>query len=239
MTGTLVNGAAVAVGGLIGLTLKKGLPKQVEQSLFQMLGLSVVVIGLGGLLESMVTVDGATGRIAVGGSFLLLCSLIVGITVGELLHLDERLNGFGDWIERKFKLTGFSKGFIDASIIYCVGALAIIGSLNDGLRGDSSTLFVKSALDGVTSIILGSTLGIGVAFSAVTVVIYQGAITLLAGVISPYASVTLLHSFYMVGYAIVICIGVNLFGVIKIKTANLLPALFIPVVYHIVVDIIR
>ncbi len=128
---------------------------------------------------------------------------------------------------------GFAKGFITASLVFSVGAMAILGSLNEGLRGDSSVLLVKSTIDFITAIILGSTLGAGVPFSGVTVFLYQGAITIAAGFIAPIVSDELLGMICMVGYCIVICIGTNFLGATKIKTANLLPALFGPVIYNI------
>ena len=232
MTGTIVNAVAIVAGTLIGVAFKKGLPKRLEETLYKMLGLSVFIIGLGGVLESMVTVDPATGGISVGGSLLLLASLVIGGAVGEGLRINDHLDRFGQKIEAKIGTEGFSKSFISATMIFCVGAMAIIGSLNDGLNGDSNVLFIKSALDFVCSLVLGGTLGIGAAFSAIPVLIYQGSMTLMASFISPYISAALLADICMAGYAIVMCIGINFLDFTQIKTANLLPSLLVPILYH-------
>lgn len=232
MTGTLVNVAAVIAGGCIGLGLKRGLNQRVQQAVTTMLGLSTAIIGINGVLSIMLTADTATGKISSAGEMLLLVSLAVGAAIGELLHIEDRLERVGDGIEARLGAGGFSRGFISASILFCVGAMTIIGSLSDGLTGDSSVLFIKSALDFIAAIIMASTLGIGVLFAAVTVLIYQGGLTLGAGLLAPYLTGVLLDQICMVGYAIVICIGINFFGVVKIKTANLIPALLVPVVYN-------
>lgn len=237
MTGTLVNAAAVVVGGGLGLVLKKGLPERLEKAITKMLGLSVLIIGLNGIITSMITVQ-PDGKLASSGELLLLASLVIGVVLGEQLDIDGRLDRMGQYIESRAKADGFSKGFISASLIFCIGAMAIIGSLNDGLRGDSSVLFIKSALDFIASIILASSLGFGVMFSAIPVLLYQGAITLAADWIAPLISDDLLSIICMVGYAIVACIGINFLEFTKIKTANLLPALLVPVVYYVVTCLI-
>lgn len=163
------------------------------------------------------------------GGLLLLVSLVLGCLAGELLRIDDRLSGLGDAVEKRVHIEGFSQGFITASIITCVGAMSIVGALNEGLTGNNEVLLVKSTLDFVTCLVLASSLGIGVAFAAVPTLIYQGAITLCAGFLAPYISDDLLNMICMVGYAIVICIGLNLLMNAKIKTANLLPAMVVPV----------
>lgn len=228
--GTIVNAIAIIIGGGIGLLLKKGLPQRVEEIAMKMLGLSVFMVGINGVITAMITVvDG--GKLESNGSLLLIASLVIGGVVGELLDVDSALNRAGKRIEERFGKEGFAKGFISASLIFCIGAMAIIGSLQDGLTGDSTTLFIKSTLDFVCALVLGSTLGYGVVFSFVPVLVYQGAITLLAGVISPFISDALLGNICMVGYAIVLTIGINFLQFTTIKTANLLPALLVPIVY--------
>lgn len=237
MTGTIVNVAAIVAGSLVGLLLKRGMPKNVEETVMKIMGVSVVVIGLNGVIGSMFTVAG-DGGLSSSGELLMLCSLVIGAVLGELLDIDGRLNRFGSYIEAKTKADGFSRGFVSATLIYCVGAMAIVGSLNDGLSGDSSILLIKSALDGVNSIIFGASLGIGVAFSAIPVLVYQGSITLLAGVIAPLISDALLNNICAVGYVMVGCIGLNVAGITRIRVANLLPALLVPVAYQIAVGIL-
>ena len=238
MTGTIVNAVGIVVGGLIGISIKKGLPERIEKIVTLMLGLSVTIIGMGGLITSMITV-GEGGKLVSSGELLLFISLVVGSSLGEWWNIDGGLEKMGKAIERKIGTEGFSKGFISASLLFCVGAMAIIGALNDGLRGDSSVLLIKSALDFTTSIIMGSSLGISVCFSAIPVFLYQGLISLGAGYISPFVSNEMLSSVCLVGFTIVLCIGINFFEVIKIKTANMLPALAIPIIYHLISSSIK
>lgn len=234
MTGTLVNFFAIMLGGVVGLLLKRGIPARINDSVLKIEGVVVAVIGLNGMLTVMLSVDPETGALQSNGELLLLISLVLGCIAGELVRLDDLLNRFGGWVERRIgdKGDGFSKGFISASLIFSVGAMSVIGPLNDGLNGDSGILLIKSMLDGTTAVILASTLGFGVLFSAVPVFLFQGAVALLAGWISPYVSGELLNMFSMAGYAIVLCIGINFLLDAKIKTANLLPALAVPVVYY-------
>ena len=233
MTGTLVNAAAIIAGTLIGLLVKKGLPDEKEKAIMKIMGLAIMVIGINGVISSMFTVS-ADGSLSSSGELLMVISLIIGTIAGEYLNIDERLNRFGQRIEEKTKAEGFSKGFISASILYCVGAMAIIGSLNDGLTGDSSVLFIKGALDGTMSVMLTASLGFGVAFSAIPVLLYQGAISLLAGIISPLVSDMLLNQICSIGYVMVIAIGLNVAEISRIKVANLLPGLLVPVLYQLV-----
>lgn len=221
MTGTLVNAGAIVVGGFAGVLLKRGLSEETGRTCNQMFGLATAVVGLNGLLSNMMEV-GADGRLSASGELLLFLSLVIGGVVGEALHLEERINRGGKRIEARLGSEGFAAGFINASLIFCVGAMAIMGAINDGLTGDSSVLFVKSALDGV--------------FSAVPVFLYQGAITLLAGALAPYCTDAMLRSLCTVGYALVICIGLNFLLVNRIKTANLLPSLLVPIVYQLAVQ---
>jgi len=232
MFGTIVNAAAILVGGLLGLLIKKGIPKSIEDSILKVNGLVVSIIGLNGVLSATLTADAATGKISSSGEMLLLISMVVGTLIGEFCRLDDRLYGFGRWIETKAHADGFAQGFISASLVFCIGAMSIIGALNDGLTGDSKTLLIKSVLDGTSAVIFGATMGIGVAFAAIPVFLYQGAIAMLSGVLSPLISADLLNMICLVGYAIVICIGLNFLFNTKIKTANLLPALLVPIVYN-------
>ena len=182
MTGTLVNAAAIVAGGAVGLLAKKGIPTRMEDALHKAMGLAVIVIGINGVITNMVTAD-ADGVLSSSGELLLVFSLVLGVLAGEFLQIEERLNSLSGIVEQKLHLTGFAASFVSGTLIYCVGAMAIIGSLDDGLRSDPSILFVKSTLDGISSIVLGATMGPGVIFSAIPVVLYQGAITLLAGLL--------------------------------------------------------
>lgn len=227
MMGTVVNAAAVVAGGAVGLLAKKGIPAHMEDALHKATGLAVIVIGLNGVVTNSVTAN-ADGTLSSSGELLLVFSMVLGVLVGEWLQIEERLNGLSGMVEQKLHLTGFANSFVNGTLIYCVGAMAIIGSLNDGLRGDPSVLYVKSTLDGITSIVLSATMGPGVIFSAVPVFVYQGAITLLAGALEGILQGELLRQVCMVGYVLVACIGVNFMGSYHIKTANFLPALLVP-----------
>lgn len=233
MTGTIINTLAVIVGGCIGLCIKKGLPAHIEQAVTYMLGLSTCVIGLNGLLSTMLTVDAATGRVSSSGELLLLGSLAAGTLAGELLRIEDRLEGIGAAIEKRLGASHFAKGYISASVLFCAGAMTIMGAIQDGLGQGYTILLTKSSLDFIASIVLGASLGIGVPCAALTVLVYQGALTLLAGSLKDVLAGALMDQICMVGYAIVICIGINFFGVVKIKTASLLPALLGPVLWNV------
>ena len=227
MFGTLVNTAAIVAGGTVGNFVKKGIPAHLEEALHRAMGLAVIVIGMNGVITNMVQV-GENGQLSSSGELLLVFSLVLGVLAGESLRIEERLNGLSEKVENKLHLTGFAASFVSGTLIYCVGAMAIIGAINDGLSGDSSVLLVKSTLDGITSIVLGATMGPGVIFSAIPVLLYQGTISLLAGVLAPVLQGELLRQICAVGYVLVACIGVNFMGSFHIKTANFLPALLVP-----------
>lgn len=230
MTGTLVNCVAVIIGGLIGLLLKKGIKESYAQGINKSLGIAVLVIGINGVISNMFTVE--NGSLKSSGELLLVVFLVPGTLIGEILKLDERFNSFSQKIESKFSSGGFASGFVNGTILFCVGAMSIIGSLNDGLTGDSTVLFVKSALDFVSAVIFGATLGFGVVFTCIPMLIYQGGISLLAGSLSGILQGELLTHICMVGYAIIIAIGFNFFIEKKFRTLNMVPALLLPFVYH-------
>lgn len=237
MTGTIVNCAAVLAGSAIGLIFKKGIKESYTESINKSLGLAVLIIGLNGVIANMFSVK--NGKIASSGELLLVVFLVIGTFTGELLKLDEHFTKFSNKIDSKFKNGGFSAGFISGTLIFNVGAMAVIGSINDGLSGDSSVLFVKSALDFTTSVILASTLGFGVIFTPITVLVYQGLITLLAGSLSDLLTGDLLGQICTVGYAIIMAIGFNFIFKNKFKTLNMLPAIVLPVVYHYILILIE
>lgn len=236
MTGTLVNCVAVIIGGLIGLLFKKGIKSEHADSINRALGLAVLIIGMNGVIANMFTVD--SGKISSSGELLLVVFLVVGTLIGELLKIDERFGRFCNKIENKFQTKGFASGFINGTVLFCVGAMSIIGSINDGLTGDSSILFVKSALDAVNAVIFGATLGFGVIFTCIPMLIYQGGISLLAGTLSGVLQGELLEQICMVGYAIIMAIGLNFLLEKKFKTLNMVPALILPVVYHYILVLI-
>ena len=240
MTGTLVNCVAVIAGGSIGLIFKKGIKDSYTESVNKSLGLAILIIGLNGVISNMFSV--ADGKISSSGELLLVVYLVIGTLFGEMLKLEQRFNGFCTKIESKFKAGGFASGFVNGTVLFCVGAMAIIGSINDGLRGDSSVLFIKSALDFTTAIIFGATLGFGVIFTFIPLLIYQGGITLLAGSLSGILQGDVLTQLCAVGYSIIMAIGINFIFDKKFKTLNMLPSIFLPVVYHyilVLIDMIK
>ena len=166
------------------------------------------------------------------GELLLVVFLVIGTLIGEMLRLEDRFRNLCDGVEKKFKKGGFAAGFVNGTLLFCIGAMAIIGSINDGLTGDSSVLFVKSTIDFVAAIIFGATLGFGVIFAFIPLLIYQGGITLLAGSLSGLLQGEVLGQICYIGYAIIMAIGLNCILRDKFKTLNMLPAVFMPIAYH-------
>ena len=235
MVGSLINGALIVLGGAIGLLIKKGLKEEMKEILIDVLGVILLIVGIVGIIPTMLHIE--DGKLVEEGLLLLILSLIIGTFIGQLIDIDKYLNNFGLFIERKINKPGFSKGFITGSIFFCVGAMAIVGSITEGLTGDYSILVSKSFIDFVTAIIFGSTLGFGVMFAAIPIIIYEGALTLLANVLSPYVTAQLTNDICMVGYAIIFCIGINFLDIKKIKTANMIPALLIPIVWFLIMKL--
>ncbi len=229
MFGTIVNGAVVLVSGLLGCVIKKAIPEKIEKPIMDMVGISVTLIALLGFFSTALTIE--NGAIKSNGEIMMLICLVFGMAVGEILRIDDHLNNFGQKIEAKAGVDGFAKGFVTASLLFCVGAMAIFGALKDGISGDSSVLLVKSMIDAITAFILSTSLGIGVAFSGVSVFLYQGAIAMMATYIQPFVTDAMMMNICTVGYAIVFMIGTNMLNLTKIKLANTLPAIVLAVIY--------
>lgn len=237
--GTIVNVAAVVAAGFIGVLVKGGIKERFQTTIMGVLGISTMFIGASGTLQEMFTVE--NGSISTQGTMLLVMSLIIGAVIGELLNIEARLEKVGEWLKEKVKAKNdnrFVDAFVNSTLVICIGAMAIVGSLQDGLTGDHSTLFVKAALDFPIILIFASTLGIGAVFSAIPLGLYQGAITLFAGLISPYLSDTLISNLTLVGSAMIFAIGVNLAFGKKFKVGNFLPGLLVPVIYEIITKFI-
>lgn len=232
--GTVINAILIVIGGLLGLAVKKHFTASLQDGLYKALGVAVIIIGLMGLITNMITVTDA-GTLTSSGELLVTISLALGALVGGLLHLQDHLNNWSTKIEQKFKATGFASSFLNGTLIFCVGAMAIIGSITDGLTHNPYILITKGILDGTTSVILAAASGFGVIFSAVPVLLYQGALTLSASALQGVlTSGNLIKEICMVGYALVLGIGINFLFPNKLKTADLLPALLIPVLYHLI-----
>ena len=233
--GTIFNVAMIVVGSIAGLILKKYLPKRITGTVMQGVGLAVIIIGISGALSAAFTI--VNDSISSEHTLLMIISLAVGALIGELIRIESRLDSFAKFCEKKLTKPGdestFTQGFVTATLIFCVGSMAIVGSLEDGINQNGDILFAKSLLDGITSMVLASTLGFGVIFSAVAVGLYQGTITVLAMSVAPYISDTLVSQMSLIGSVLIMSIGLNMLQISKIKTGNLLPAIFIPIIYHI------
>jgi len=235
--GTIANVIAVIVGSIIGITMKGGLKPKIQDILMQACGLATIFIGIEGTLSGMFTVQ--NGTIETQGTLLLICSLVIGGLIGEILNLEQKIEKLGDKLKSLTKAqndTKFVEGFVTASLVICIGAMAVVGAINDGLNGDPSMLFAKSILDFIIIIIFTATFGIGVMFSAIPLGIYQGLITLCAVFIAPYLSDVLVNELSYIGSAIIFGVGVNISFGKKYKVGNMLPALLIPIVYEIVLS---
>jgi len=222
LLGTIANALAIIVGSIFGLLVKNGLSEKLSNTVMNGLSLCIIYIGFSGTLKG-------------DNPLLIIISIGVGAVIGELIDIDKWLNRFGKFIERKLKKEGstsqISEGFVTATLVYCIGAMAIVGSLESGIQGKHDILFAKSIIDGITAIIFSSTLGIGVALSAVSVFLYQGAITLSAYYVKVILTEMAINNMTAVGSLLIIGLGFNMLGVTKIKVANLLPAIIIPVIY--------
>ncbi|MBS1403015.1 MAG: DUF554 domain-containing protein [Oscillospiraceae bacterium] len=227
MTGVLVNTGTILIGSAVGLLFKKGIPERVTNAVMIGLGLCTLYIGIDGALQGE-------------NVLIVIASMVLGAIVGTLLDIDGAINRLGKWIEGKFQKQGGGKvsvaeGFVTASMLFCVGAMTINGSLNAGISGDNSLLFTKSMLDLFSSIMLTASLGFGVMLSAVFVFVFQGALTLLAGVLAPALTPLAIAEMTCAGSLIIVAIATNLIGITKIKVADYLPAIvFAPVICWIV-----
>ena len=229
--GTIVNTAAVVLGGGLGLLLKNGIAKKFETILMQALGLATVFIGAGGVLKYMLVVE--DGNIATRGTMLLIFSLVIGCILGQLLDIESQMEKLGVRLKAAVRIKNdnrFVEGFVNTSLIICVGAMAIVGAMEDGLSGDSSTLIAKAVLDFALVVILASTYGVGAMFSAIPIFVYQGAIPVIAAMFGAVISDVLIGELSFVGSALIFCVGVNLVREKTFRVANLLPALLIPIV---------
>jgi len=220
MLGTIVNTIAIILGGILGLLFRKGISDRFKTTVMQSLGLAVFMIGLAGALRSE-------------NILLLIFSMVIGSLIGEALNVEDKLSRLGQWIETKSGQGEgqVARGFVAASLIFCVGAMAIVGALESGLTGNHETLYAKSLLDGVSSVIFASTLGIGVLFSAVSVFVYQGAITLAAGALAEVLVDAVILEMAAIGGLLIMGIAINILEFKRIPVGNMLPAIFIPLLY--------
>jgi len=231
--GTVINTVAVLAGGLLGLLLKNGIVQKFEKILMQGLGLAVIFIGASGVLRYMLVVD--NGILSTRGTMLLIFSLVIGCLLGQWIDVEAKMEMIGVKLKNTVCVKNdnyFVEGFVTTSLIICVGAMAIVGAMQDGLTGDYSMLLAKSLLDFAIVLILASTYGVGVVFSATTIFVYQGTITLIAAMFGNIISDTLIEALSYVGSALIFCVGVNLVKEKTFQVANMLPALLVPILWE-------
>lgn len=221
MLGTIVNTTAIICGSLVGLIFSRFIPTKMTNSLIHAVAFAVILIGLKMAWKT-------------DAFIILICSLSFGTIIGELGRIEDRVTNLGNWLEERFAKPGssISKGFVTTSLLYCVGSMAIVGALESGLTGNHDTLFAKSVLDGLGSIIFAASMGIGVLFSAVSVFLYQGLITVSASFMKQFLTPEVITQMSAVGGLLIVAMGFNMLEVVKIKVGNCLPAIFIPLVYY-------
>lgn len=231
--GTIINVCCIVAGGLVGLVGKRFISQQLQDALLKACGLSVIFLGLGGALEKMLTVATAADGTAVlssGGTMMILVSLAAGSAIGEAIDLDARFEALGSWLREKTGSSGdaaFVDGFVTASLTVCIGAMAIVGSIQDGISGDYTTLALKGAIDAVCICAMAASMGKGVIFSALPVGAWQGLVTAASTLLQPVMTQTALDNLGLVGSILIFCVGVNLIWPRTFKPANMLPAVFI------------
>lgn len=228
--GTIINTGAIVAGGLTGILFGRFLKENVQDTLSKCCGVSTLMIGIAGALEKMLTLE--NGAISSGGSMLLVLCLTLGGVIGELLNLEGAFEAFGRWLKEKTgnaKDKGFVNAFVTASLTVCIGAMAIVGSIQDGLTGDYSVLATKAVLDFIIIMVMSCSMGPGAAFSAIPVAILQGSVTALAGLVRPVMTEAALNNLSLVGSVLIFCVGINLLWGKKIRVANLLPAIVLAV----------
>lgn len=232
MLGTIVNTIAIIIGSILGILLKDRFNKALQHIVQQATGLSVLMLGICTAVTNM--------QSELANSTLFVISLVIGGIIGEVIDIEAKLDSLGKKIENKVGsgTNTVAKSFVNASLLFCVGSMAILGSMESGLQHIHTTLFIKSILDGVMSVVIAASMGIGVFFAAISVFLYQGALTLLAGFIAPYITEPMLCEISITGGILIAGIGINLLEIKTIKVGNLLPAIFVPVVYYLIVGLL-
>ena len=229
--GTVINAAAIVAGGLLGRLFGRFLTERYQDTLNKACGVSVLFIGIAGALEGMLSVQGS--GIVSGRSMLIVGCLALGALLGEWIDLEDRLERFGEWLKVKTGNAGekgFVDGFVTASLTVCIGAMAIVGAIEDGIFGDYSILFTKAVLDLIIILVMSCAMGKGCAFSAIPVFLLQGSVTLLARLIRPVMTDAALANLSLIGSILIFCVGLNLVWGHKIRVANLLPSIVLAVI---------
>lgn len=219
-SGAVVNFFLVIIGSLLGILFKKGIPERIRQTLMTGMAFCVLYIGITGLFEAQANI------------LVMIVCMALGSIIGELIDLDKRVNNLGLRIENSFKKkdsnTKIAEGFVAATLLFCVGAMTIVGSIDSGINGDNTTLYSKSVIDCIAAIALTSSMGIGVIFAAVSTLVIEGGLTLLAGVISPILSDYIIAQMSVIGSLLIIALALNMLKITKIKVMNFVPAILLP-----------
>ena len=229
--GTIINTAAILAGGLLGALFGRFLSDSAQDTLTKVCGVSTLFIAVSGALEKMFAVE--NGALVSSGSMLVVICLAIGAVIGEALKIEDAFERFGQWLKVKSgnaKDPGFVNAFVTASLTVCIGAMAIVGSLEDGLTGDYSILATKAVLDLIIIVVMSCSLGKGAVFSAIPVAVLQGSITALAGLLRPLMTAAALANLSLVGNVLIFCVGINLVWDKRVKVANLLPAIVVAVI---------
>lgn len=229
--GTIINTVAILAGGLLGGLFGRFLKESTQDALTKVCGVSTLFIAISGAMEGMLTVEGRT--VVSGGAMLIIGCLAIGTFLGELLNIEGGFERFGEWLKVKSgnaKDKGFVNAFVTASLTVCIGAMAIVGSIQDGILGDYSILATKAVLDLIIIMVMTCSLGRGAVFSAIPVAVFQGSITALAGLVRPLMTDAALANLSLIGNVLIFCVGINLVWGKKVKVANMLPAIVIAVI---------
>lgn len=230
LTGTIVNTVGVIIGGAVGMLIGKAIPEKLSSTLMQVLGLCTLLIGLTGTVPEKKFDNGEAYS---QNLLLIILSMVIGTVIGELIDLDGRIDRLGKWVENRFKRTGgkvsIAEGFVTASLLFCVGAMSIVGSIEGGLTGDHTTIYAKTLLDFIAAVVFASSLGIGVVFSAAFVFTYQGVIALIAHFVGNILSNYMISQMSFVGNLVIIALALNMMKITRFKVMNMIPAIFLPI----------
>lgn len=218
-SGAVVNFILIVIGSLIGVLFNRRISERLNKILVTGMSLSVLYIGISGLIADDINV------------LTVVLSFAVGSLLGELLNLDKHINTLAEKVENRFNGTKISEGFVTGTLVFCVGAMLIVGSIRSGLSGDNTTLYSKSLIDGITAAAFASTFGIGVMFSAIPVLILEGGLTMIAAAVQPILTTEVVNHMSVVGSLLIVAIALNMLEITKIKILNLIPAIFLPLIF--------
>lgn len=230
--GTLINVACIVGGGMVGLIFGKNIKSRMQESLLTIAGIAVIFLGIGGALQQMLSVT--NGTLSSKGSMMMILSLAIGAIIGEWLDIESGVEHFGEWLKNKSNSSKdnlFVEGFVASSCTVCIGAMAVVGSIQDGIHGDYSVLLAKGILDAIIICIMTASQGKGCIFSAIPVAIFQGSITIIAAFLGSFMTEPALNNLSFVGSILIFCVGLNLIRDKKIRVANLLPAIVVAAIW--------